>query len=261
MKCSNTAIHRKPHRIPEIRFEDQRLTSFAGLVVYQSLFSRIGLKQQLAWCFRHLTVSPIFGHGVVVLLLIVHRLLGYRRFQDTRYYQDDPMVHLLLGLKRLPDVATVSRTLAGLDDASVTHLRQLVRQRVLDQLGGLVLARFTLDFDGSVLLTGRFAEGTAVGFNRKKNGQRSYYPLFCTIAQTGQVLDVWHRPGNVHDSNGAKDSSWPACGKSRQLCLAVSSKHACTAPFSAMALFACWTPKGLSSPSAYRSGILLRSRP
>ena len=114
------------------------------------------------------------------------------------------MVHRLLGLKRLPDVATVSRTLAGLDEASATHLRQLIRQRVLDQLGGLVLARLTLDFDGSVLSTGRFAEGTAVGFNRKKKGQRSYYPLFCTIAQTGQVLDVWHRPGNVHDSNGAR---------------------------------------------------------
>ena len=66
------------------------------------------------------------------------------------------------------------------------------------------LARITLDFDGSVLSTGRFAEGTAVGFNRKKKGQRSYYPLFCTVAQTGQVLNVWHRPGNVHDSNGAK---------------------------------------------------------
>ena len=204
MKCSKTAIHRKTHRIPEIKFEDQRLTSFAGLVLYQSLFARIGLKQQLAGCFRHLTVSPIFGHSVVVLLLIVHLLLGYRRLQDIRYYQDDPMVHRLLGLKRLPDVATVSRTLAGLDEASATHLRQLIRQRVLDQLGGLVLARLTLDFDGSVLSTGRFAEGTAVGFNRKKKGQRSYYPLFCTIAQTGQVLDVWHRPGNVHDSNGAR---------------------------------------------------------
>ena len=204
MKCSKAAIHRKTHRIPEIRFEDQKLTSFAGLVVYQTLFSRIGLKQQLSGCFRHLKVSPIFGHSVVVLLLIVHLLLGYRRLQDMRYYADDPMVHRLLGLKRLPDVATVSRALAGLDEASVANLRRLNRQRVLQQLGALGLARITLDFDGSVLSTGRFAEGTAVGFNRKKKGQRSYYPLFCTIAQTGQVLDVWHRPGNVHDSNGAK---------------------------------------------------------
>jgi hypothetical protein len=204
MKFSKAAIHRKTHRIPAINFEDQRLTSFAGLVVFQALFSRIGLKQQLSGCFRHLTVSPIFGHGVIVLLLVVHLLLGYRRLQAMRYYQDDPMVRRLLGLERLPDVATVSRTLAGMDERSVTQLRQLNRQRVLDQLSCLKLARITLDFDGSVLSPGRFAEGTAVGFNRKKKGQRSYYPLFCTVAQTGQVLDVWHRPGNVHDSNGAK---------------------------------------------------------
>jgi Transposase DDE domain group 1 len=204
MKCSKAAIHRKTHGIPEIRFEDQRLTSFAGLVVFQSLFSHIDLKQHLSECFRHLRVSPIFGHGVIVMLLIIHLLLGYRRLQDMRYYQDDPMVRRLLGVSRLPDVATVSRTLAGLDDRSVLNLRRFSRQRVLEQLGRLGLARVTLDFDGSVLSTGRFAEGTAVGFNKKKKGHRSYYPLFCTVAQTGQVLDVWHRPGNVHDSNGAK---------------------------------------------------------
>jgi len=29
--------------------------------------------------------------------------------------------------------------------------------------------------------------------------------LFCTVAQTSQVLDLLHRPGNVHDSNGARE--------------------------------------------------------
>jgi hypothetical protein len=204
MKCSKAAIHRKTHRIPEIKFEDQKLTSFAGLIVLQSFFSRRGLKERLNVCFRHLPVSPIFGHGVVVMLLMVHLLLGYRRLQDLRYYRDDPMVRRLLGISRLPDVATVSRTLAGMDAKSVDRVRGFNRQRVLDELSRLRLARVTLDFDGSVIATGRFAEGTAVGFNRKKKGQRSYYPLFCTVAQTGQVLDVWHRPGNVHDSNGAQ---------------------------------------------------------
>jgi hypothetical protein len=75
----------------------------------------------------------------------------------------------------------------------------------VSRLVALGLSRVTLDFDGSVIGTGKSAEGTAVGFNRKKKGQRSYYPLFCTVAQTGQVLDVLHRPGNVHDSHGAKD--------------------------------------------------------
>lgn len=75
---------------------------------------------------------------------------------------------------------------------------------MLERLQGLAPARVTLDFDGSVLGTTRLAQGTAVGYNRKKKGQRSYYPLFCTVAQTGQVLDMWHRPGNVHDFNGAR---------------------------------------------------------
>jgi hypothetical protein len=215
MKCSKASIHRKTHRLPELRFEEQRLTSFAGLILFQALFSRLGLKEQLTGCFRHLKVSPIFGHGLTVLLLIVHLLLGYRRLQDMRYYQDDPMVRRLLGLQRLPDVATVSRTLAGMDARSVDRLRRLNRQQVLQRLGALNLARITLDFDGSVLSTGRFAEGTAIGFNRKKKGQRSYYPLFCTLAQTGQVLDVWHRPGNVHDSNGAQDFILACIGEVR----------------------------------------------
>jgi len=65
--------------------------------------------------------------------------------------------------------------------------------------------RLTLDFDGSVLSSKRHAEGPAVGYNKIKKGARSYYPLFCTIAQTGQFFDMHHHPGNVHDSNGAAD--------------------------------------------------------
>lgn len=88
---------------------------------------------------------------------------------------------------------------------------------VLERLQRLALPRVTLDFDGSVLGTTRMAQGTAVGYNRKKKGQRSYYPLFCTVAQTGQVLDVWHRPGNVHDSNGARRFILACLGEIRQV--------------------------------------------
>ncbi|MBK7250194.1 MAG: transposase [Gammaproteobacteria bacterium] len=204
MKISKSAVHWKARALPEIRFEDQQLTSFAGLVVFQPLFERLALKKQLAGCFAHLKVSPIFGHGAIVMLLIVHLLIGYRRLSDLRFYEDDPLVKRVLGLKRLPDVATVSRTLEGVDRQALRAQRELSRSIVLERLKRLAPARVTLDFDGSVLGTTRFAEGTAVGYNRKKKGQRSYYPLFCTVAQTGQVLDVWHRPGNVHDSNGAR---------------------------------------------------------
>ena len=168
------------------------------------MFIRLQLKRRLSGCFLHLRVTPIFGHGVMVLLLVVHLLLGYRELRDIRYYQDDPLMRRILGLTRLPDASTLSRALASTDARNAAQLRRLCRHLVLERLAGLGLRRITVDFGGSVLSTSRFAEGTAVGFNRKKKGRRSYYPLFCTLAQTGQILDVWHRPGNVHDSNDAQ---------------------------------------------------------
>ncbi|MGH9891827.1 MAG: IS1380 family transposase [bacterium] len=205
MKPSRSDVHRRTHAIPAIRFEEQDLTSFSGLVLFQALFSKIDFKQRLQSCFNHLTVSPIFGHHVIVLLLVVHLLLGYRQLRDLRYYADDPMVKRLLGLDRLPDVSTVSRALLQADARSVEKTASLNRFLVLEDLKTHALCRVTLDFDGSVQSTRRLAEGTAVGFNKKRKGDRSYYPLFCTIAQTGQVFDVLHRPGNVHDSRGARD--------------------------------------------------------
>jgi len=45
---------------------------------------------------------------------------------------------------------------------------------VLERLASLGLKRITLDFDGSVIGTGRYAEGTAIVLQQKKKGQRSY---------------------------------------------------------------------------------------
>jgi Transposase DDE domain group 1 len=205
VKVSRNQVQSKAHAIPELRFEDQKLTSFAGLFIFQLLFQRLDLKNRLRSCFRHLRSNRAYDHALATLCLIVHLLIGFRQLRDLRYYRDDPMVQRVLGLNRLPDVATLSRLLATADSKGVASLRQLIRQRVLEALTDLGPRRLTLDFDGSVIGTGRAAEGTAVGFNRKKKGQRSYYPLFCTIAQTGQVFDVFHRPGNVHDSNGARE--------------------------------------------------------
>jgi hypothetical protein len=187
MKYSRSAVHRRVHKIPALRFETQTLTSYSGLVLVQALLSRLRLKERLRACFDHLAVQSIFGHHVVMLVLFVHLLLGYRELRDSRFYRDDPLVKRVLGLHRLPDVATISRALASADPHSIAKLRRLSRQLVLERLQQLRPARLTLDFDGSVLSTQRAAEGSAVGFNKQKKGARSYYPLFCTVPQTGQL--------------------------------------------------------------------------
>jgi hypothetical protein len=149
---------------------------------------------------------PIYKPAQIFLILIVHVLIGFRRLRESAYYKDDPMVLRCLGLRRLPEVSTITRCLARLDENSYDSTRALGRQLVLDRLTALKFATLTVDFDGSVLWTkSRNTEGTAIGYNTKKRGARGYYPLFATVAQTGQVLDLKHRPGNIHDTQGAKE--------------------------------------------------------
>jgi hypothetical protein len=48
------------YTLPTLRFEDQQLTSFSGLVIFQKLFDILALKVRLRRCFKQLTASPIF---------------------------------------------------------------------------------------------------------------------------------------------------------------------------------------------------------
>ena len=205
MKLSKSQIHLSVQTVPELHFEDQRLTSFSGCILVQELFRTLRLRERLRECFEHRSERLMVGFPSIVLIMIMHLMLGFRRLRDIERYREDPVVMRALGLRRMPNVSTVCRTLCRADGVSVRNVRLLSREYVLSRLETLRLPRVTMDFDGSVISTGRFAEGTAVGYNNKRKGQRSYYPLLCTIPQTAQVLDVFHRAGNVHDSHNAID--------------------------------------------------------
>ncbi|MBK8975063.1 MAG: IS1380 family transposase [Planctomycetes bacterium] len=205
MRLSRQEVRKSSVGIPEIRFEDQSLTSFSGLVILQALVNGMGLRARLQECVRHLSKSASYSASTFLMILVTHSFLGWRRLRDIDYYRGDPLLKRFLGLERIPDVSTLSRRLVQMDERVVEGLRTLQRNLVIDRILDSCSSRITMDFDGSVISTkSRRTQGTAVGYNKKK-GQRSYYPLFATIAQTGQVFDVLHRAGNVHDSNGALD--------------------------------------------------------
>ena len=64
-------------------------------------------------------------------LLIVHLLLGFRRLREVDYYRDDPLVLRLMGLRRLPDVSTISRALSHMEIDAFDNLRVLSRSLVI----------------------------------------------------------------------------------------------------------------------------------
>jgi hypothetical protein len=65
------------------------------------------------------------------------------------------------------------------------------------------LGRLTVDVDGRVITTGATVAWAFRGFNPHHRKEPSYYPILAHLAQTGHILRVKNRPGNVHDSKGA----------------------------------------------------------
>ena len=67
----------------------------------------------------------------------------------------------------------------------------------------LALPRLTIDVDGTVVRTGATVGWAFRGFNPHHRKDPSYYPLLAHLAQTGHILRLRNRPGNVHDSTQA----------------------------------------------------------
>ena len=204
MRVSRKDVTSATHAIPEVRFEEQELTSFGGLVMLQALLRETDLRARLRAAVGHLSSGSGYCASRIALLLIVHLFIGWRRLRDLDYYRTDPLVKRVIGLDVMPHVSTVSRQLSDFDERSIDNLRGLLRGLVAKRAIASSPRRLTMDFDGSVISTkARGIEGTAVGYNSKSKGSRSYYPLFAVMAQTGQAFDVLHRAGNCHDSRHA----------------------------------------------------------
>lgn len=70
MKIARSKISSKTHALPRVQFEEQDLTSFGGLVIFQPLFQRLKLFERLRACCRHIGADGYYGCGRVMQLLI-----------------------------------------------------------------------------------------------------------------------------------------------------------------------------------------------
>ncbi len=126
-------LYRKYRQINKIEFEteNQTYSSFSGLVVFQKLFAHLNLKAKLKNCFKGNPLQGTIQHHSIMMMLIIHILLGYRELRDSRFYAEDPMVKRLLGMTRLPSVATISRVLSNTQESDITLLRELGKTYVI----------------------------------------------------------------------------------------------------------------------------------
>ena len=159
MKYSKSDVRGKVGPGLGIRFEPQGLTSHSGPVVLRHLLPRLDIRERLWGCFRHPRSNPIYGRHVVMMLLVVHLIVGHRRLRDMDFHRDDEMIRRIPGPEQLPDVSTVSRFLVGADGKSVAKVRRESRYLVMERLTQEKFSRVTLDYDGSMLVTGVMPKG------------------------------------------------------------------------------------------------------
>ncbi|MDH3279750.1 MAG: IS1380 family transposase [Gammaproteobacteria bacterium] len=203
MRYSKVALRRRVQAEIPFRYEAEGLTSYAGLELIRQYFVKLGLREQIRRCVGARLPEGDYGAVAKVLLVLMLIISGGRRIRHLGYMSTDPVVLRGCGLTRLPTARTVGRWLAGFDAKALDGLAALNESLTLAVIRKAKLRRLTLDVDGSVVSTGLQVEGARRGFNPHRRKVPSYYPISAYEAQTGQVLAVANRPGNVHDGKAS----------------------------------------------------------
>ena len=211
MRLRNSEIHDRINGNLEIKFTDQKLTSFSGLELFSRYFRAIGLRTQIKSAFRRSAVGGDYKVSELVFTFISLWLSGGNRLRHVRYLSSDWLIKRLVGVKRIATERTLSRWLKRFTPAALEALLSVNTSLVLTALHALELKRITLDFDGTVLSTGDEVQNAARGYNPHKRFSKSYYPFLCHVAQSGHFLRVKNRRGNYHDSRGGALAMISSC--------------------------------------------------
>jgi hypothetical protein len=184
-----------------VEFVPQELTSYSGLELLRRYLRQHDLPSRLrAACA---TTGGDYGGGRLALLVLALLYVGARRLEHLRYVAGDPLIARFCGLGRLPTARTVGHWLRQFTQVTLAPLVQLNHALVIEAVQRHALPRLTIDVDGTVVRTGATVGWAFRGFNPHHRKDPSYYPLLAHVAQTGHILRVKNRPGNVHDSKQA----------------------------------------------------------
>lgn len=201
MRLSVPGLRRVVKGDLRIEFVRQELTSYSGLELLRRYLGQIDLLARLRSACA--AIGGDYGGARLALLVLALLYAGARRLEHLRYLAHDPLVARFCGLARIPTARTVANWLRQFTQTTLLPLVQLNHAVVTDAVARLRLARLTIDVDGTVVRTGPTVAWAFRGFNPHHRKDLSYYPLMAHVAQTGHILRLKNRPGNVHDSNQA----------------------------------------------------------
>jgi hypothetical protein len=211
------------NRSIHVEARPERLSGDAGALVLREVFSRLGLEE----FFKQKLVDPrrpdLITHPQIELLR-AHLLLlaqGRQDQDDADQLRNDPVLRLAVSQRRgtgalesppegklVPDGLASQPTLSRLVRAlSPEPQRTVLREGLLETFARRLQAMrghrpryLTLDVDSLPIEVHGHQEGSRYNGHY---GVRCYHPLVALIGETGDLVDVRLREGNVHTAEGA----------------------------------------------------------
>ena len=183
-------------------FTGKNLTSFGGAGLIRKFFKRHHLKkkieQQVQIAGRR---QCKFSVGGMLISLFYGMFLGYCRPGQMGVLVTDSVFLKIAGFLYFPVQSTVSRFLSGLKVAVAQQIGLLNFSLLMQfRKGFQALRELTLDLDSHVTSVFGRQQRSAVGYNPKKKGRKSYHTLLCFIGETRDYLAGLFRSGNHHTS-------------------------------------------------------------
>jgi hypothetical protein len=210
----------------------ERITSDAGVILLREIIERLGLVPWLVERVHDVRNPKLITHPLAELLRSGLLLLGqgWRDDADADALRHDPVLRLAVsdrkglsplvmrphvdgeplsrnppvpdGLASQPTLSRLSRMLSQPDNLAALResLLFVAAQRNRSARGGHRHRYLTIDIDGIPVEVHGHQPGSA------HNGHyhaRVYHPLMALAAETGDILDLRLREGNVHAANGA----------------------------------------------------------
>lgn len=231
------------NRSIHVEARPERLTTNGGALVLREVFSRLRLEE----FFEQKLVDPrrpeLITHPQIELLRS-HLLLlaqGWQDQDDADLHRHDPVLRLATSQRRgigpldspaegerLPDGLASQPTLSRLVRAlSAESQRLVLREGLLETFArrlratrGHRLRYITLDVDSLPVEVHGQQEGSR---HNGHYGVRCYHPLVAMIGETGDLVDVRLREGNVHTAEGALSFILPLLDRlEREVCQVAS---------------------------------------
>jgi hypothetical protein len=147
--------------------------------------------------------NSLYGLGMIFTGIVLGIVSGGRHISNLCVLSLDEALMRVQGWESFPVVSSITRVL---ERFRFCHCVQFAEaQRVLRQKvwGKKWFGLVNLDLDSSSKSAYGHQEGVARGHNTERPHKPMLNPIFAFIAQTGECLNCWLRPGNTFSANGS----------------------------------------------------------